>query len=128
MLSDNISHIPGIILTGVIGLEGGGGDLVGDQTLGALRLCHLGGSIVKDHVHNVDLAAIDDGYRHGGGVRTAFGGISYGNDGVRLPVRRQLKEIVQLVLVEEKTLASKGCCWNSLSNCSADRSSRCSRK
>ena len=106
-ISNNLVNISGIILTGVVGLKDSGSHLVLNQALGTFRLRHLSGGVIEDHINDVHIVTVNLRYRHGGRVRTAFRRIANGDDGIRVTVFRQLKEVVQLVLVEQQTLRFK---------------------
>ena len=107
-LTNDLVNISGIILTGVVGLKDGGSNLVLDQALGTFRLRHLGGRVIKDHINDIHSISVYHRHRHGSRVRAAFRRIANGDDGIRVTVFRQLKEVVQLVLVEQQTLRFKG--------------------
>ena len=61
MLPNDFCHITGIILTCIVGLKSSRSDPVGDQALGTLRFCYLCGSVIKDHIDNINLGAVDYG-------------------------------------------------------------------
>ena len=107
-ISNNLVNISGIILTGIVGLKDSGSNLVLDQALGTFRLRHLSGGVIKDYINDIHITAVNLRHRHGGRVRAAFRRIANGDDGIRVTVFRQIKEVVQLVLVEQQTLRFKG--------------------
>lgn len=55
----DLVNISGIILTGVVALEYGSGNLVLNQALGTLRLRNLGGSVIKDHIDNIHIGSVN---------------------------------------------------------------------
>ena len=106
-ISNDLVNISGIILTGVVGLKDSGSHLVLNQALGTFRLRHLSGGVIEDHINDIHSIAVYHRHRHRGRVRAAFRRVANGDDGIRVTVFRQLKEVVQLVLVEQQTLRFK---------------------
>ncbi len=106
-ISNDLVNISGIILTGVVGLKDGGSNLVLDQTLDIPASSPQRG-VIKDHINDIHGISVNLRHRHGGRVRAAFCRVANGDDGVRVTVFRQLKEVVQLVLIEQQTFRFKG--------------------
>ena len=107
-LTNDLVNISGIILTGIVGLKNSRSDFILNQALGTFRLRHLSGRVIKDHINDIHSIAVYHRHRHRGRVRAAFRRIANGDDGIRVTVFRQLKEVVQLVLAEQQTLRFKG--------------------
>ena len=101
-------HITGKVRPGVVALERSFNDLVRDQGLGALRLGHFSGRVVKHHIDDIHFGTINGSNRHSSRVFAALSGISDRNDRIRVTVNRQFEEVIQLFLVEEQSLRFKG--------------------
>ena len=107
-LPHNLVNISCVILSCIVGLEDRRSNLVVDQALGAFGLGHFRGRVIEDYIHDVHIGAVDFRHGHGGTVAAALGGVTHGNGSIRFTVCGLLKEVIQLVLVEQQTLGFKG--------------------
>lgn len=67
-LTNDLVNISGIILTGVVGLKNSRSNFIFNQALGAFRLRHLSGGVIKDYINDIHIAAVNLRHRHGGRV------------------------------------------------------------